>query len=277
MSESLNPNPPPQAFEFSDYRKYLQSLSSFWRQNGGRQTEFAKAMRCQPAYLSQVLKEKAHLTEDQVLLLAEFLALKGDDTEYFLNLLRLAKAATPSLKNYLENTRLALLERLRELDGRLASKKERVDPSLLPYYSSDWLPAAIHIATSCKDLQDVESIAKRFMVAESMVKKHLEKLQQFGLVVKRKDKWIYKNGSLHISKDSLYDNIFQVSRRLLALDSLKKRTERDVHYSVTYATDASTQQKLKKKIINFIESLHQEVEPSPAHDVYSMTIDLFRV
>lgn len=267
----------PRVFDFLEYRKFLQSLSLHWRQSGGRQTEFAKAMRCQPAYFSQVLKEKAHLTEDQALLLAEFLALATDETEYFLNLIRLDKAATPALKIYLENIRMTLQERFRELDGRLESKIERKDPDLIPYYSSDWLPAAIHIATSCKDLQTVEAIAKRFLVPENQVILHLEKLQRFGLVTNRKDRWLYSNGSVHFPKNSLFDALFQSNRRLLALGALKKRTHRDVHYSVIYAADGATQLKLKKQVIDFIERLHKEVEPSPAQDVYAMVLDLFQV
>lgn len=264
-------------FEFDNYRNYLIDLAAFRDTIGRTRAELANAMNCQPAYFSQVLKGRAELTEDQGIQLCQFLSFSASDTEYFMILLRQERAATPALKRYLETQRLELLRQHGEVSGRLGVRKKALDAELSAYYSSNWLPSVIHIATSCERLQTIRQIAEHFILPEDTVEFHLRELQKYHLVEYTDDRWQYAGQSIHFPKNSTLDLQFQMSRRLLAMSTLSVQRKADLHYAVVFATDQKTFATLRARFLEMIEELHRTVEPTPSDDVYTICIDAFPV
>ncbi len=263
-------------FDFKEYREFLRALTKERGARGQTQVELAKSMDCQAAYFSQVLKDKADLSEDQSLKLCRYLQFSDLETEYFLLILRLSKAATKSLSDYLEQKRRALSDVHQEVEGRILSQKNQSLNELNVYYCSSPIPSLIHLATSCKELQISSAISQRFSIEKSIVDEHLQKLEKFGLVKFENGCWNYSGGSIHFPKSSPLDHSFQLSRRLLALESLALRRPEDLGYSVTFASDEKTIKKIRAFLLKTIEEIHKVAEPSSSQDVFSICIDLFR-
>ncbi len=264
-------------FNYAYYVDFLRASVRAQSAFGLSQAALARAMDCQPAYFSQVLKERVQLTEDHAIKLAEFLGLNENETDYWLILLRHAKASTPELRRFLESQRQKHLSRRTELEHRLKVKSKELEEELALYYCSDWVPGAIHMATSCKSFQTVESLSQRFSLPQQLVSKHLFELQRLGLVKFKNNRWIYGDHSVHFSKNSLLDPTYQRTRRLLAMNSVSNREPEDFHYSVFFATNPMTRKQLRQMALDFVEQFHKKVEPTDSEEVFSLNLDLFRI
>lgn len=262
-------------FEYTNYRQYLQSLVKNREAKGKTQVELANAMGCQAAYFSQVLKEKADLTEDHAIKLCVFLDFNGIKTEYFLVILRIARAGTSQLKSYLEKTREKLIADYQEVEGRISTSKRKGSSEDNVYYCSSWIPAVIHSGTSCEAYQTILELSKRFNIESSVVDYHLQSLEKYGLVEFKNGKWLFKGGSLHIPKNSALDQSFQISRRIHAMNSIAKRKTDDIHYSMVFSADITTVKKIRQSFIDTIEETHKISVASPSEDVYALCLDFF--
>ena len=263
-------------FEFNNYLEFLVKLVDWRHERGQTRAELAQVMGCQAAYFSQVLKGRVELTEDHAIKLCAFLGFSEDQTDYFLLILRKARAATPELSKYLETRRKRVIDRRRKVEERVASEKRaQVDESTL-YYCSDWLPSCLHLATSSDRFQTRAALAKRFEIAEDLVDFHLRELEKHGFVAFEGGRWKFVGRSIHFPKSSPLDLQFQTSRRLLGMNSLSRRNTDDLHYSAILGTDAETFRAVKERLLETIEELHRTVEPSPSEDVYTVSLDFFR-
>ncbi len=169
-----------------------------------------------------------------------------------------------------------MLDRRAKLEERVVSEKRvQVDEGTL-YYCSDWLPSCLHLATSSDRWQTKSALAKRFEVSEDLVDFHLRALEKHGFVALEGGKWKFIGRSIHFPKSSPLDQPFQMSRRLLAMNSLTRRNVEDLHYSSVLGTDAETFREMKERILEMIEGLHRAVEPTPSGEVYAMSLDFFR-
>lgn len=269
VSEAMN-----HLFEFKDYRKFIRALTT--TQFHYTQASLSKAMNCQAAYLSQVLKERADLTEDHGIKLCEFLELSPLESEYFLILLRIGRAGTPNLRTFLEKRRQKLTEENQEIISRIsATPKNQVNEATL-YYCSSWIPALLHSATSCARLQSIDAIADRFSLPKQQVEMHLKLLKEYSLVNFEDGKWIFQGGSIHIPKNSALDQFFQFQRRIYSLGNLPKRNGSDVHFSNVLSINSKTAKEIRRQIVDLIDKIHQSAECSPSDDVYSFCLDFFQ-
>jgi len=95
-------------FSFVDYKEFLKNKVRLARTRG-MQSEIARAIRCQPSFLSKVLSGKVHLTPDHAVLLAHHWKMTLEEAEYFRELVQLGRASTPVLRQVIEG-RLANLK-----------------------------------------------------------------------------------------------------------------------------------------------------------------------
>ena len=88
-------------FEYTDYKAFLESWIASRPQGGrGIKSKMAQAMRCQLAYLSQVLNGPAHLSLEQAEALNGILDHSHEEGDFFLLLLQRARAGTPGLRKH---------------------------------------------------------------------------------------------------------------------------------------------------------------------------------
>jgi len=84
-------------YAYNDYKRYLLAVLGGTGKRNGQRAELARAIRCQAAYLSQILNGSVHLNLEQALRVNQYLVHDPDECDGFLILFN---PATPSfMKN----------------------------------------------------------------------------------------------------------------------------------------------------------------------------------
>ncbi len=264
-------------FEFTDYKSYLNDLVYGPTAKRGRQAELAKAMNCQAAYLSQVLKAKADLTEEHVLRLARHLALSDLETEYLMTLLRKGRASAQDLSDYLEKRRAQLLKESQELKSRIEADVLKLDDAVHARYFTNWVPSTVHIATSSPRYQTVKALSERLGLPEKNLVETLQFLESIGFVKRDNNKWIFAGGSIHLPRESVFHVPHQLVHRQQVLRSFAAIDEADLHFSSVFTINPNDYEALKKLLVATIQKMQKSISASGSDELYCLSADLFKV
>lgn len=263
-------------FSYTDYKDYFvchfKELGEPW----GYWNKMAKAISCQPAYLSRCLYDKTQLTVDQIINASHFLSLSNTETEYLICMLEYARATTKSTQEYFLNRLNVIRNENENLKTRLKKDNIRNDVDQPLYYSS-WLWMAIHFATSIEELQTIESISKRFQITPVHTLQILEKLSSMGLVTKEGNKWIFLSGEFHLSKESPLIAAHHQNWRTRAVIDSQDQSKEGLHYSAVYTLSKKDFIVLKEEMINWINKARKIVSPSKEEEIVCFSLDLFKI
>src|ERR1035437_10098047 len=110
-------------FDFSDYREYLLYRVGPKTQRLGIKSGIAKALNCQPTFISQVLASRSEFNLEQGERVSGYLGLTSDETRFFLLLIQRTRAGTQGLKRIIDEQiqeqlikRLSLTQRLGQIN-----------------------------------------------------------------------------------------------------------------------------------------------------------------
>lgn len=264
-------------FTYQSYREFLSDLSLDENTKRGFQSRLAKAAGCQAAYLSQVLKQRVHLTEDQLLPIAEDLGFSAAETNYVLLLLRYEKAGTPNLQLYLKQG----LATIRSDQNKLSAHANpdrivRLEEELTKYFAS-WIPSVIHLLTSSENYRTVDRIAERLKLSKKVTKETLNFLLKMEWVKKINQDYHYASGSVHIPKESPHHSSMQTTRRVLALNSIAIDSQDSVHFSSIFTISKDAFVELNSLVSNFVQKSTKVIHASGTEDVYCLCLDLFQI
>ncbi len=264
-------------FDFSNYRDFLNNFMYGEDAKRGRQSEVAKAMGCQASYLVQVAKGKSELTEDQAFRLGDHLNWSELETDYFTLLLRISRAATPSLKNFLEAKRKTLLRKSENLETKVGSKPLLNSEKFLAQYFSSGIPSTIHMATSSPKFSKPQQIADRLSLSLELVEDNLRFLERYGLIKKEGSDFRFAGSSMHLPKNSVLNEAHQTGRRMQAIRSIQENSKEALHFSSVFTLDKKQFDELKNLFAKFVQESHEHIHSGGTDELYSMCLDLFKV
>ncbi len=125
-------------FEYLDYKKYILDQAKSLGRPWGYWAKLSQCIGCQPAYLSKCLKDKTHLTIDQILGVAKFNQLSKLETDYLISMAEFARSNSKSNQQYfrekLKEIKLQFETQINRSGKRGIERSE--DQEL---YYSDWL------------------------------------------------------------------------------------------------------------------------------------------
>ncbi len=263
--------------KFKSYREFIKAIVKGRLPYQYKQAELAKAMSCQAAYLSQVIKDRSELTEEQALRLCHFLEFKSIETNYFLTLLRISRAGTPALKQHLESQLNEITLQFKELSPRLNTEQNSESSEAMIFYCSSWIPPLVHLSVSIDKYQTVEALAERLTLKEDIVKECLKKLLKYGFVTYENKKWKFSGNSFHIPKGSGLDLSFLTQQHLYTLAHLPQRSPEDVHFSQMMTLDAQTANTIRNLLLDFLETNQKRVAEAPSEELYNLSLGFFKV
>jgi len=263
-------------YDYDDYRPYLNDVCDTSAERGVR-ASLARAAECQASYLSQVLKGRAHLTEDQLMGITVSLGLVKSETEYLLMLLRYQKAGTPKLREYLKGLIHSAREESIHLARQVNADKVVRDEQHLGVYFNSWIPSTVHLLTSSPEFQTAEAIAERLHIPLKKTKETLKFLEHVGFIEYADKKWVYKRGSIHITKDSPLQSSMQFSRRELAARSIAINSEDSIHFSSVFTIDEKDLEEIRKMYRKAIEKSHKMISSSGTEKLACICLDVFEV
>ena len=262
-------------FEYRDYKTFLNEwIQSRPRRGHGLKSKIAKAAGCNTAYITQVLRGSAHFSAEQAEQLSHFLSLNKNEVHFFLQLIQLARAGTPSLRQLIQRQVDQASEGHFNLRNRLNYQKALSDDDQATYYSA-WYYSAIHVVLSMKRLQTREALARYFGLPEKVVADVLEFLTSRGLAALNKGRYEVGSVSIHLGKDSPSILKHHTNWRIRAIDALEQRRDEQLHYSSVVTISKEAEPRIRSILIKAIEEVRAVVKASPEEGAYCYSVDLF--
>lgn len=263
-------------FQCRDYREFIRIQL---QKNKGRGYHglCAKAAGCKSSYLSQVLSGSAHLTPDHASGLCYFWGLSDLESEYFMSLVDYGRAGTPLLKQRLARRMIDLKRKNENLAARFA-EAHIVDDEMatLKYYSA-WHFAALHVALGVPELQTVAALARRFMLPESIVEKHLKFLGLIQLAAVKNGRWQSLRKDVHLPRDSFMSALAHRNWRELSMSKTVNGNPDDLFFSGVYTLSREDFHRVRERLMDTLHEIRNVMSRSQDEDVYALVCDWFRL
>lgn len=261
-------------FEFSHYKNYLEALVGPRSQRSGLRSSMAKALNCQPTYVSQVLYGNAHLSLEYGETLSDFLGHSREEKHFFLLLIQKDRAGTKALESFFNEELKTLLERRMVLTERLGAKGVLPQVQQAVYYSS-WQYAAIHVALTIPELRTTTALSDFFNISKKRVGTVLDFLTTNGLASRKGAE--YQVGQVQVRLGNSSPEIIKhhTNWRQQAIESLERETLSDLHYSGVVSISKKDAIKIKDQTLQFIQDSLRIIRDSKEEELYCLNIDFF--
>lgn len=262
-------------FLYETYKSYLEDrIRSEPRGGRGFRQKLARAIGCQPAYLSLVLRGDRDLSVDQTVALADFLGLDHDESDFLLNLVELSRAGTASSRRYFQARLKEKRERFTQNKDRVRIDTELSDADKALYYS-DVVYSAAHIAVTVPEYQSLPALSERLGVSQARLKEVVRFLVSKGLVENKDGRLLPGGRYLFVDKSSPFVNSYHRLWRAKAVDRASERREEDYHFTMVVSLSEKDALLIRQKLAQTIEELAQIIKASPEEKLMAFTLDFF--
>jgi uncharacterized protein (TIGR02147 family) len=265
-----------EVFEFKNYKDFIRSKVGPRTSRLGVKGAIAKALRCQPTYVSQVLNGHAHFSLEQGEIISEFFGLTHEQKHYFLLLIQRARSGTKRLEKYFSEQIDQVLAQRLVLTARLGTGNvlSKEDQSI--YYSS-WNYAAVHMALTIPAFRKPEQISETLGLSRKRVSEVITFLCHAGLAVREGNTYRVGTAQIRLGNDSHNIIKHHTNWRNKAIESLDRESLTDLHYSAVVSLSKSDIVRLKETMLEFISSTVQKIRDSKEEALYCYCMDFFNV
>ncbi len=263
--------------ETSSPRRLIQRLLKEMPKEGyGQSRRLAEALGVHTTLVSQILGGQKQFSSEQAIGVCEFFGFGELETDYFLLLVQLDRAGTPSLKKTLQRQMEVLRKKAQDLSNRLSAKGglSEVDRGL---FYSHWKFSAVRQLSAIAEYQSIEAMAERLRLSRRDVKETLEFLIACEMVVESKGKISIGPSSTHLSSDSPWVRMHHLNWRQRAQQTQQYSNENDLTYTAPMTLSRKDFELIREEIILLLERVDNILEPSPSEELFCLNIDWFRV
>lgn len=264
-------------YEFINYQDYLLERWGGKDKRTGKKIAAAAHAGIQTAYLSQVLGGRAHLSLEQAQRLNGFLEHDKEESHFFLLLVQHNRAGTSELKSYFEDQMKAILQKRRDLKGRIKVTQDIKLEDQSEYYSH-WLYLAVYVALSVPELQTKTQLAHHFGVRVDLIHPIVEFLVRTGLAQTRGSRYVVGPNHIHLGNESKNILKHHTNWRLQALRALERsNSPLDLHYSGVFSISKKDAQKLRDRLVQTVKELSDIILPSKEELIICHNFDFFQL
>lgn len=265
--------------EFDDYRFFVMSRIASGKQSQGRglTKSLAETLRCHPTFISQVINEKADFSTEQALRFSRFFELSNEETDYFIDLLGLARAGDDCAKIFFRNRVEKKRKELAKFKFAIGAEKliEESPHAHFDYYTS-WIMQAVHATIQIEGLQTAGEISKYLGIRMEEIDAILSNLEKMGLAKFNDSRWSCTNEFLHIDERSPYIWQFHSQWRQRACQSFLQFKKKDVtHYSGALTFSQEVEPQVRAALSKCLDDIMKLVIPSKSETVFGLNVDFF--
>jgi uncharacterized protein (TIGR02147 family) len=262
--------------EFRDYKEFVSYKIEENNYIKGYRASLAQAAGCQRSFLSLVLNRSSiHFSMEQAVGICGFWRLSVDETDYFLELISLARAGNEVLREVIQRRIEKLLRRQQELVYRFQESSSVDEPHVAEIYYSKWYYSAIHVIASVPEFNTGEALAKRFELPIEVVRRATDFLERAGFISKQGNNWIVNEKTIHLPSSSPLTNLNHVNWRLKAVRDVEVERDASLHYSSVVSISKADFEKIKLKLLSTIDEVRSVVRLSPEQEAVAFCLDLF--
>lgn len=264
-------------FDHRNYRAYIHERFKKMPKAGyGQLRKLAQFLGVHTTLVSQVLSGGKTFTLEQAAHVGEYLGLSEMEFDYFLLLVQLDRAGTPTLRKNLLRQIESLHKQAQELSNRLTAKGQLRDTDRAIFYS-DWAYSAVRQMTAIQGFQDIDSIAVHLSLSTKRTKEIIEFLLSLGLCREEKGQLKIGPTSTHLGSNSHWVRMHHLNWRQKAVEHLNEESVSKLHYTAPMTLSVADAEKIRELIVQFLESVDKIVEPSPSEDLFCLNVDWFKV
>jgi uncharacterized protein (TIGR02147 family) len=249
-------------FDFDGYREFLRNQFPAKGEGRGRRKDLAEAIQCQTSFISLVLTNRAHMSEEMLLGACDFLKLTRFETEFLLLLLHYERAGSKKLEQFYRQKIELFRNEQSEVEEALSSNESELNGEQQIQYYSSWIYPAVHVATmlgngmSLTDLEDILS------ADSDSLRNATAFLQSVGLIVKKNSLFMCTKKRIHLSRSSPLAVMSHTSWRLESIRHVQKMNDQNLHYSSVYTLSKKDYAKVKKALEAQILACEKIIAPS---------------
>lgn len=263
-------------FRFSDYKRYLESyLKARPKAGRGLLTLLGQSVEMTSAQVSHVMRGDRDFSPEQALGVAKFLGLSEVETQYFVELVSLARASSRELKDFIRKRLEALKEEGLEIRNQVPIHRELSDEEKARFYSS-WIYSCVRLLSSVRPLR-IEDVVKEFSVSRERAASILNFLVETSLCIQTENGIRMGNRSTFVPRSSPFINKHHANWRARALEKNEQEAESDLFFTSPVSMSEADFDKFRMKVTELIKEFSTVVKDSPEEIVACLNIDLFRV
>lgn len=263
-------------FECRDYKQYLLAKVGGPHQKKGVKSAMARALGCQPTYITHVLKGHANLSLEQAELLNGFFAHTKEEGQFFLLMILRDRAGTHTLKANFQEQIDQLLSNRMNLTKRLGQRNILSEEQRAVFYSA-WYFLAAQIGLTIPEWQTPEVLAKKLSLAPARLAEVLQFLWEVGLVKKEGAQFVPTETQIRLGKDSHHIMKHHTNWRVKAIESLEFEDSLDLHYSSVVSLSASDVLRLKNLLLDQLKDNLKIIGSSKEECLYGFNIDFYNL
>lgn len=264
-------------YEFTDYKKYFLKRISLLPSNGrGELTKIAKHLDIHTTMVTHIFKGSAHLSLEQTLKLANYFTLNDLETDYLVALVQWERAGDKRTKDYCFAKVSELRTKALNLKERLATQNELSEQDRALYYSS-WQNSYARLLTAIDRFQTFENLVGELKLPPQKVRQVLDFLISRRLCREEGNKIVFGSVPTYVESSSPWAARHHLNWRQKTQEKFDQLRSEDMVF--TYPTVISEEdfQKIREKLVQFIEEFKKITEPSPSENLYCLNLDWLKL
>lgn len=263
-------------FESADYKQYLLTKVGGPNQKKGVKSAMARALGCQPTYITHVLTGHANLSLEQAEILNRFFAHTKEEGQVFLLMVLRDRAGTHTLKaGFQEQIDLILSNRL-VLTKRLGQKNSLSEQDRAVFYSA-WYFLATQIGLTIPEWRTHDALSKNLGLSRTRTAEVLQFLCEAGLVKKEGSNFQPTETQIRLGKDSHHILKHHSNWRIKALEALEDETLEDLHYSGVVSLSESDVVRIKNLLLDQLKENLKIIGESKEERLFVLNVDFFNL
>ncbi|MCB0369219.1 MAG: DUF4423 domain-containing protein [Bdellovibrionales bacterium] len=262
-------------FEIENYKTALNSIIRDRRKSQkALSRKLAEHLNVHPSMISQVLTGNKDFSEEQMILVCEFLGLPPLESQYLLVSLQYERAGSYKLKEYFQGLRLEIRKKAFQVSERVHKNRVLTDSEKAIFYSS-WLYPTVHLLTTLDRSLQFDEICERLDLKPGKAREILDFLIDLEMVVETNG--ILSSGPVatHLEKKSPYLVKYHTNWRLKAIQYAEQLSDQELMYSANISLSRKDFDVIREEFMATIQKFIKIVKDSPAEDIAQFNLDFF--
>jgi len=261
-------------YTYNNYRDFVKA----WEQKTsirGARSQLAKASKTSPSWITRVLNGEVQLTPDHALGIATFFGFNEHETDYFLLLIDLERAASTNLKLRIQEK----LDKLKNENRKIASSiklNHSFSPESSNIYYSSWIYSVIHVACMIKP-QSIFELAQILRLSEITTLRFVNELVEIGVLKKEGIYWASRISSIHLPSNLPNVKTIHSSWRNHTIQRLHEGDDSGLHYSAVHCLSQADIDNIHLMLKKAIMRCRQVIENSPSEVMSVLCMDWYKL
>lgn len=262
-------------FEENDYKTILNKILFEKRKiQKGLSRKLSEHLGVHPTLVSQVLKGHKDFSEEQILMVCEFLGVARLESKYLLVLLQFERAGSKKLKDHFQEQIDQIRKKALNVSERVTRDRSLSEEEKAVFYSN-WAYSAIHLLSTLDCPMTFEEMSKRLNLPLSKTRTILDFLIHTQMIAEKDGKFISGSAVTHLEKSSPLLVKHHTNWRLKAIQAAETLSDEEIMYSANVSVSKKDFTILREMLMKTIQEFITVVKPSPAEDIAQFNLDLF--